>query len=232
MIWFLRSRPQYHDRSAGDERLRGIPGLLGMRGSFRRLRDDCTFYGWVEHMTSRTVMMRLAPGETIQQDDSFHFLLCGVLEQAEFHARFSTVRPLESSRADFMRLDQGVMIAVKETSLEFKITSVIEFRAAQAEAQKYAQSQAALLQTDVGCDNTWIVDVSRRGAGVICDHEVPVGTQVVLHLIWMGREMHLPAVARQCEPFDLMDHAFRVGLEFGGANRIDQAMWHQYFNAA
>jgi len=203
-----------------------------MKGKFTRLSDDCAFHGWVDQMSSRTVLMRLAPGETIQPDDLFHFLVCGVLEQAEFQARFSVVRPLESSRADFMKLGKAVMIAVKETSLEFMITSVIEFRAAQAEAQKQAQSQAALLQTEVGCVNTWIVDVGRRGAGVICEHEVPVGMQVVLHYIWMGREMHLPAIARQCDPFDRMDHAYRVGIEFSSTNRIDQAMWHQYFNAA
>lgn len=68
----------------------------------------------------------------------------------------------------------------------------------------------------------WATDLSPDGIGILCEHEAPVGSVMVVDLSSvMGEEMLLPI--RICYVNQLLPHTYRIGATFSFVDSDPQA---------
>jgi len=211
--------------------LRGIPGFVGMRTRFQRLADSKEFSGWVEAITPTHVVIRVPPTEAIFAGDVFMFTLYGEVEIASFQAKFASVHRLDMNKADLQAVGLGTLVEVQETSIEFSITTTLEFTKSSLEARKYANSDVGIVRHQGQTHDIWVIDVSLGGLGFISQNRFKELDHVEVEVRYGSWLLEVKAEVRRSEPYPLMDGMFQTGVRLDEMDRLMKAKWRSFYES-
>jgi hypothetical protein len=209
--------------------LRGIPGFVGMRTRFQRVTDRKQFTGWVEAITPTYVVIRVPPTEAVFPGDVFVFTLFGEVESATFQAQFACVHRLDMDKANEQTVGLGTLVEVQETSIEFTILTTIDFNKSTLDARKYANSEVGIVRNAEGTHDIWVVDVSIRGLGFICQKPFSIGDKLEIEMRYGSWLLEMQAEVRHCQHYPLMDGMHQTGVQLAEMDRLLKAKWRTFY---
>lgn len=209
--------------------LRGIPGFVGMRTRFQRASDHKQFAGWVEAITPTYVVIRVPPTEAIFPGDVFTFTLFGEVELATFQGQFTCVHKLDMGKASEEDVGLGTLVQVQETSIEFLITTTIDFTKSALDARKFANSEVGIVRSLQGSFDIWVVDVSLRGLGFISEYQFSKDDEVEIEMRYGSWLLEMKATVRHSGGYPLMDGMFQTGVQLEEMDRLMKAKWRTFY---
>lgn len=178
--------------------------FLNTRSRFQRISDARFFAGWVRELNASSIILTIAEPGDMQPGDEFMFQLNGRDSGALFPATLAM-----SSGEDYL----------------FNIPEPLRLTTPCEEARVYVQDVSGILHGDSRELDVIILDVSRKGAGVLTPLPVSAGERVVLTIDTPGGSVNCAGEVRYCRNDAKVKGHFRAGIMLDDMGRIERARW-------
>lgn len=176
------------------------------RARFQRLRDAKLFSGWIRNFNGPTVVLTLARAAELQPGDEFMFQVFGHGTMAMFRAELS--------------LQAG-------DQLTFQVIGPTQYRRSKEDMRLLADGITGVLTCDGFDIDVIFVDLSVKGAGVICGQQLTKGSAIELRIDSSQGPILCTGEVVYSKRMSLNDFQFRVGLSVTPRGRIDLARWQR-----
>lgn len=168
------------------------------------MADARFFHGWVKELTASAVVVSFSDASSLEPGQSFMFHLYGRTSDAVFAAELTMV-----SGEDAL----------------FSIHQSMRLLTPSEEARVFVGDVEGSLQGDLLDIDIIILDISRRGAGILAPIPVSAGERVRLEVDTPTGTVTCYGEVRYCKPDSRVFGHYRAGLRLEEMDRIEKARW-------
>jgi hypothetical protein len=178
--------------------------FINTRARFQRLQDAKFFAGWVRDFNASAIIVNLSTESLLEPGEHFMF---------EVHGH------------DAVAIFPGVLSMVNADEYLFEIPQPLRLTSPNEEARVYVEDVSGILKGETMEVDVLVVDVSRRGAGVLAPLPLTAGEKVVLSLDTAQGPVECTGEVRYCRPDTKAWGQYRAGLLLDDMGRIEKARW-------
>ena len=178
--------------------------FINTRARLQRLSDAKFFAGWVKEFNTGSIILGLSTAAELNPGDEFMFEVHGQNAVAIFPAHLSIV-----SGDEYL----------------FAIPKPLRIVGPTEEARVYVQDVSGILKGETMEVDVIVIDVSKKGAGVLAPLPLSAGERVTLTLETAQGPVNCTGEVRYCRPDAKMWGQYRAGVLLDDMGRIERARW-------
>jgi hypothetical protein len=179
-------------------------GFINTRARFQRMTDAKFFAGWVKDFSMSSIHVSLAYDANLEPGQQFMFEVHGHSVAAVFPAELSVV---------------------SGDDLVFSIPQPLRLVTPNEEARVYVRDVTGILKGETMEVDVLVVDVSKKGAGVLAPMPLAAGERITLELDTLQGPVICCGEVRYCRPDSREWGQFRAGILLDDMGRIERARW-------